>query len=410
VARQSALMRVLAQREPRIYFGGSLASWTGLWTQRVAVDWLAWEMTHSPLWVGTLAFCNLGPSVIVSPLAGAVADRLDRVRLTMVTQIVTALHAATLAALVLTGLARIELIAMLEVLAGATQAFGQPARQSLVAALVPRADLPGAVALNSLCFNLARSIGPGIGGLLVASVGVVPAMVVNCCGFLLASASMPLLRLDPAQRRGHAPTGSVLSETLDGLRYVAGHRGMLPLFLFAASIGVLVRAVPEMLPPFVDQLFHQGPKGLATVSSTIGMAALCGAIAVAARGQLSGLCRLAIGSGFALAVGTAAFVATPSFPLAVGCAALIGAASTMHGIAVQTLLQSATAGHMTGRVLSLWGMITRAAPALGALTYGYVSEAMGLRLPVLAGCVLAGLAGLAAIAGHGRMAGALERA
>src|SRR5216683_2371303 len=148
MARLAALGRVLSQRNARIFYGASLISWSGLWMQKVATDWLAWQLTHSALWVGVLAFCNLAPSVLISPFAGAVSDRVDRIRLTTATQLITATHAATLAVLTLTGLIRVEYMAGLEILLGTTQAFAQPARQCLVPGIVSRADLPGAVALN----------------------------------------------------------------------------------------------------------------------------------------------------------------------------------------------------------------------------------------------------------------------
>ncbi len=393
----------------RIFYGGSLTAWTGLWVQKVAVDWLAWQLTHSPLWVGVLAFCNLAPSVIVSPFAGAVADRMDRVRLTMVTQYITVAHALTLAALTYTGLVRVEYIACLEVLLGSAQAFAQPARQSLVPGMVTRSELPGAVALNSLTYNLARSIGPGIGGVIVALFGVVPPMLVNAAAYLYASTTLPRLDIDPAHRRGHAPTGSVLREVVEGITYVTRHPGMGPLFLFATLIGVLVRPVPEMLPPFIDTLFHQDARGLATVSSVMGVAAMVGGIVVAVRGRLTGLAGIAVFSGLAIVLATGGFVATGYFPVAVVCAALIGGFSTVHGISAQTLLQTATSSHMIGRVISLWGMIGRAAPALGAVIYGLLSEVIGLRIPVLVGATLGVGACLMAARRLPRIARALER-
>jgi MFS family permease len=357
-----------------------------------------------------MAFCNLAPSVIVSPFAGAVADRMDRVRLTVATQLFTALHAATLATLTLTGVVRIEYIAALEVLLGSVQAFAQPARQSLVPGMVPRSELPGAVALNSLCYNLARSIGPGIGGLIVAVGGVVPAMLVNCAGYIFASLTMKLLRIDPAHRRGHAPTGSVLREALDGVVYVARHPGMGPLFLFAGLVGVLARPVAEMLPPYVDHLFHQGPRGLATLASVMGMAAIAGGIMVAMHGRLGGMSRYAVGGGMMIVLATAAFVATGSFAFGIICAAAIGSAQTMHGISAQTLIQSATSGQMIGRVIGLWGMIQRAAPALGAVVYGAATEYAGLQVPVLVGCACCALLCLLFLRRLPVMERALERA
>lgn len=393
----------------RIFYGGSLAAWTGLWVQKVAVDWLAWQLTHLPAWVGVLAFCNLAPSVIVSPFAGAIADRMDRVRLTRITQYLTVGHSLTLAALTVSGLIRVEFIAALEVFIGSAQAFAQPARQSLVPGMVSRAELPGAVELNSLTYNMARSIGPGIGGLIVAAAGVVPAMLVNAAAYLFASVTIGLLAVDPQHRRGHAPTGSVLREAVDGIAYVVRHPGMGPLFLFATAIGVLIRPVQEMLPPFIDLMFHRGAGGLATVSSTIGLAAMAGGLLIALRGRLGGLARICVLAGLAITLGTAGFVATDGFGFAVVCAGLMGGATTMHGISAQTLLQSGTAGHMLGRVLSLWGMIGRAAPALGAVTYGLASEMLGLRAPVLAGCALAVIACALALRRLPAIARALER-
>ena len=258
MASFSGIGRVFSYRNARIFYSGSAVAWTGLWMQRVATDWLAWQLTHSPLWVGVIAFCSLGPSMIVSPFAGAIADRLDRVKLTVCSQLFSALHAATLVVLIATGLIRVEYIALLEFLSGISQTISQPARQCLVPGLVPRGDLPAAVALNSLTFNLARCVGPAVSGVMIAAFGVVPSIVCNCIAYLYASLTLPLLKLAPEYRRGHASSNSVWHDAADGLRYVARNRGMGPIFLYAASVGMLLRSVPEMLPPFVAQLFSRG--------------------------------------------------------------------------------------------------------------------------------------------------------
>lgn len=392
MASFSAIGRVFSYRNARIFYSGSAVAWTGLWMQRVAIDWLTWQLTHSPLWVGTIAFCSLGPSMIVSPLAGAVADRLDRVRLTTVTQMIASLHAAILVVLILTGLIRVEIIAGLELLLGISQTISQPARQCLVPGLVPRSDLPAAVALNSLTFNLARCVGPAVSGLMIAAFGVVPSIACNCVGYLYASLTLPMLDLAPEHRRGHKSNHSVWHDAAEGLRYVAGNGGMGPIFLFAASLGMLLRSVPEMLPPFVAQLFSRGAEGLAILASTMGLAALAGGLLVATRARLDGLSRIALGAGLLLTLATAGFVATHSFTVGVICMALMGAATTIHGISIQTLLQSSAAPGMIGRVLSLWGMVVRAGPAVGALVYGAASEFVGLQVPVIVGCGLACIA------------------
>jgi predicted MFS family arabinose efflux permease len=408
MASLSALGGVFAQRNARIFYAGSVTCWTGSWMQRVATDWLAWELTHSVLWVSIIAFCNLAPSVVISPLAGAVADRIDRVWLTVTSQFVAAAQAAILVVLILTGLIRVEYIAALSAFNGMAETFAQPARQCLLPGLVPRVYLPGAVALNSLTYNVARFIGPALSGPMIAAWGVVPPIACNCAAFLFASLTMYLLRLDPAIRLGHRPTHSVFHDAIEGIRYVARHRGIGPLMLFAAAVGMMLRAVPEMLPPYVADLFGRDARGLATLASTMGLAALVGGTLVAIRGRIAGLTRIAVYAGLALTLATAGFVATHHFAIGVVCIAVMGAATTMHGISIQTLLQNSASSAMVGRVLSLWGMITRAAPAMGALIYGAASEFLGLQIPVLLGCLLCSLAWLRTRSRLPRIAPALE--
>ena len=388
MASLSALGGVLAQRNARIFYSGSVVCWTGSWVQRIATDWMAWELTHSAFWVGVIAFCNLVPSVVVSPIAGAVADRMDRVKLTRASQYVAMAQSIILIGLIETGLIRIELMALLSFCNGAAETFAQPARQCLIPGLVPRQYLPGAVALNSLTYNVARFVGPAISGPMIAAWGVVPSIAVNAVAFFYASVTMSMLRLDPSVRMGTRGGGSVLHDALDGIRYVTRHPGIGPLLLFAATVGVTLRAVGEMLPPFVSILFGRGAEGLAILASSMGCAAMAGGFLVAIRGRIHGLTRIAVGCGMLLALATAGFVATNSFVVGVVCIAAMGAATTMHGISCQTLMQNSAAPSMVGRVLSLWGMITRAAPAMGALVYGAASEFFGLRVPVLIGVLL----------------------
>ncbi|MSP04342.1 MAG: MFS transporter [Acetobacteraceae bacterium] len=385
----SAIGRVLSYRNARIYFGASVLCWTGLWVQRIAVDWLAWELTHSPAWVGALVFCGLFPSVIVSPIAGAIADRVDRVRMATLVQTALLIHTLLLLTLIATGLMRVEILAVLELFSGLMQAGQQPARQAMVPGLVPRSELTGSVALNSLTYNLARFIGPAISGPVVALWGIKPAIMINALAGFLTVLSMYWLRIPDEFRHGCASGKSVLVETLAGFNYIARHPGMGPLFFFAAMMCLCLRSVPEMLAPFVARIFERGADGLAILASTMGLAALIGGILVAMRGRVQGMARVAVASGMLLAVATAGFVSTNSFEVGVLCIGLMGAATTMHGIAAQTLLQSACGPAMLGRVMSLWGLIVRALPATGALIFGIASEWLGLRIPVLISVALA---------------------
>ncbi len=410
MASLAAIRGVFAQRNAKIFYSGSIVCWTGSWVQRIATDWLAWQLTHSVMWVATIAFCNLVPSVVVSPIAGAVADRMDRVWLTMISQFVAAGQAAILVILVLTGTIRIEYMAILTFCNGAAETFAQPARQCIIPGLVPRPFLPGAVALNSLTYNAARFLGPAISGPMIAAWGVVPSIAVNCLAFLYASFTMLMLDLDPAIRRSQRSTGSVLHDAVEGVRYVVRHKGIGPLMLYAASVGMLLRAVPEMLPPYVDHLFGRGAEGLATLASAMGCAALVGGTYIAIRGRLQGLTQVALLAGLGLAVAVTGFASTHWFPVGVIAIGCMGMATTMHGISIQTLLQSACSPLMVGRVLSLWGMITRAAPAMGALVYGATSELVGLQIPLIAGSALCVLVWVHTWRRRAAIAAALEAA
>ncbi|MDB5415980.1 MAG: transporter [Rubritepida sp.] len=350
---------------------------------RIAVMWLAWELTHSALWVGMVAFSDLAPAVIFSPFAGAIADRMNRVKLTMIAQSVIAAEAFCTAMLTATGHIGIGPLLSFELIGGIAASFAQPARQALMPGLVPRSDLPAAVACNSLCFNVARFLGPAMAGPMVAIWGVVPAILCNVTAYIVATLTLPMLRVDPLHIRGHAPEGSLLSETWEGIRYAARHPGIGPILLFAGMSAILLRGIQEVLPPFVDRLFHQGAAGLAFLTASIGVGALIAGLWVASRGRLTGSTRISVIAVGVQALVAMAFVATDYYPFAVLCGALYGACASVHGISVQTLAQSAALTRMRGRTLALWGLITRACPALGALVLGSTGEVFGMRLPTL---------------------------
>lgn len=383
-----ALGRALSTRNARIFFGASLTAWTGLWMHRIAVAWLAWEMTGSAFWVGLVAFSDLAPAAFISPIAGAVADRVDRVRLTTIAQAAIALEAATVATLVAAGMMQVELLILLELCAGTAASFLQPARQTLISGIVPKSELPAAVACNSLVFNIARFIGPALAGPVIAGFGVAPAIACNAVAYVCALASMAMLQVAPAHRRGHPATSSLWSEVRDGLSYVGRHPGLGPLLAYAAAMSVLLRCVQELLPPFVERNFGRGADSLALLTASFGVGALVTGLWLSTRGRIQGAVRISIFSGLAQALSIAGFVGTGWFGFGLACAAFIGASTSMQGITTQQLAQTAARPEMRGRVLALWGLITRACPALGALMLGGAGEAFGLRLPALVGVAL----------------------
>jgi MFS family permease len=404
-----SIRRILRSQNGRIFFGGSLLAWTGLWMQRIAVGWLAWDLTGSAFWLGVVAFADLFPAVVASPIAGAVADRTDRVRLTIAVQSVVVAQGALLGALAAAGLVTIPLLIALEFVLGIAQSFAQPARQSLMPGLVPREDLAAAVAMNSLTFNVARFAGPALAGVLIVKVGIVAPIAANALFYLLATATLPLLSVAAADRVGHAPSRSLLGETVDGFRYAARHPGIGRIMLFAGVIGVFARPTLELLPAFADGLFGQGAEGLAALTSATGFGALAAGTALVARGRVRGMTLFALVAGLAMAAGSLLLAATNLFAVGVVGAASAAAAQVVHGISVQTLAQTAADRAMRGRVMSLWGLIVRACPAIGALSLGALAETIGLRPAVFAFAALCVPVFLWGMRGRRRVAAALER-
>src|SRR5690606_969556 len=148
-----------------------------------------------------------------------------------------------------TGYISVAALIAFELLGGIAQSFAQPARQALMPGLVPRADLSAAVACNSLCFNVARFLGPAVAGPMRAAWGVVPAMRCNVAAYTAATLTLPMLRVTAIHRHGHPSEGSLLSEMLEGLRYAASHPGIGPILAFAGVSAVLLRGFQEVLPP-----------------------------------------------------------------------------------------------------------------------------------------------------------------
>src|SRR5438270_718277 len=192
------VVTAFAHRNYRIYASGNAVSLIGVWMQRVAVGWLAWTLTHSGAWLGIISMAEFFPVVFLSPLAGALADRRDRVGIIRVTQIAGTVEATLLAVLVYTGAITIELLFGLTLLLGVFNAVAQPSRLALIPTLVDRAALPSALAINAIIFNSARFLGPAVAGIIIAKLSVAAAFAVNAATYVVFLVAMTNLRGIPA--------------------------------------------------------------------------------------------------------------------------------------------------------------------------------------------------------------------
>jgi predicted MFS family arabinose efflux permease len=373
--------RALSNRNFAIYVTGNVFSHTGLWVQRLAVGWLAWSLTEQAFWVGAVAFADLFPVLVIGPFGGVFADRIDRLKVVMICQGVSAVQAVALYLLTVQGLITIEILFV------PVSGFNQPARQSLVPSLVRPEDLTSAVALNSIVFNVARFTGPAIAGFVIAGYGVAPAFAINAVSFLCVIVALMCLRLPPAKRTARHGR-SVVTDLILGFRYVRRHALIGPLLLLTLAMSLFVRPMNELLPAVSEMLFQQGAAGLAILTGARGAGALIAGLAMARRGDAEGLSRHVVLSLFISAASIGLLIAGGPFWIAVVALVVFGFAMTTGGVGSITLIQVAVDNRLRGRVLSLNGLLMRGMPAFGGILMGWIADRIGLQLPLGVGAVL----------------------
>jgi MFS family permease len=348
---------------------------------------LTWQLTESGLWLGIVAFADFFPVLLIGPIAGAAADRWDRLRVVKISQTISLAQATVLFALTVSGHMNIGLLVALTAFQGFVVAFNQPARLALVPSLVPQSDLGPAVAINSIVFNLARFIGPMFAGVTIVWSGVAATFAANALSyvpFLMALARIrPILPV-----AGSAKQRSFVTDLREGIRYTATHPGIAALLVLLIALGIGGRPLNELLPGFAADVYHSGAGGLSILASAIGGGAILGGVWLAHRSHSSGLIIVAIGCALVGALAAILAIATVSMWVAVPAVVIFGFCTSSAGITIQTLIQLAAADNMRGRVMGLYGLIFRGAPAIGALVAGITSAHFGLRWPVFFGALL----------------------
>jgi MFS family permease len=371
-----AVMQVIAYRN---YMIANTASLTGTWLQKLAMSWLVWEQTQSPSWLGTFIFADLLTIITVSPVMGAIADRMDRLQLMMLAQVVMMSQAIVITALYACGWTNIWILLALQVWQSAGQGMHTATRLALVPNLVPKPLLAPAIGVNAMTYNVARFIGPAIAGLVISQWGQMPAFVLNVLSFIpfmLVLGTIVFATPD----EGSKPQGHILAQIGEGMRYAANHPGIGPLMFIMGIVSFSVRSLPDMLPGFADAVFGHGVDGLAWLTSAMGIGATGAGLILARTNGTLGLTRRLAWNVGCMALAVLVFVATRNFAVGVAAAVVCGYVITTNGVTSQTLIQSAVDGTMRGRAMSTFTLIYLGAPALGGLIFGHVAELIGLRL------------------------------
>jgi MFS family permease len=370
--------------------------------QMTAQAWLVLTLSDSPSTLGVIIALQTLPVLLLGPYGGVIADRVNKLRLMISLQTAMGVQALILGILTVTGEVRLWQVGVLAALLGLNNAFESPSRQSFMLEMVGRDSLRTAVSLNSTMVNLARVVGPAIGGLLIATTGVGVCFLINAASFIVVV--WTLLRLDRSAITRSTPVARGKGQLREGLRYVARTPELgIPLLMMALA-GVFAFEFQVTLPVLAKQALDQGSEGFGLMTAAMGVGAVGGGLLVAARGK-TGLRPLTIAAGaFGVVLLLAAMA--PTLPLALGALVLVGWGSVTFMAIGNTTLQLAAAPEMRGRVMSLWfvafqGSTPIGGPLLG-WAMGWAGARVGLGVGGVACLVVAGIGLLAAAGLHSR--------
>jgi len=377
--RLPTALQSLQHRNYRLLWLGTLISSSGDWMDQVALNWLVYQLSGSAVQLALLNLCRLAPIFVFTLVGGVVADRAERRSLLFVTQFVAMVLATILATLTLTGVVQIWMVLLIAVGRGIVLSFNQPARQSLISDLVPREDLKNAIALNSATLNLTRVLGPTIGGLLIATVGVAGAFYLNAASFVAVLYGLALMRFPDRQPR---PTkAGLLRELAGGLGYLRRRPTLRTLVVLALLPMILGMPYQTMLTVFASDVLQVGGGGLGLLTACSGIGAVLGALWVAANAHRLRLGRLMlyglIGFGAALVI----FSLSGWFWVSVLALIGVGIGQQVYMASNNALIQTHVEEEYRGRIVSTL-FLNRSMVPLGTMLAGFGTAIFGVQATV----------------------------
>jgi predicted MFS family arabinose efflux permease len=387
----SRIFRAFRYRDFRIMWMGACVSTIGTFVQQFAQSWLVYDLTKDPFYLGLDLFLGQLPIMLFSLVGGVFADRMDRRKMLLASQYIQMSCAFILAALFYTHHVHIWHILTLSFLVGVGQSFGGPAYSALLPSLVPPEDLTNAISMNSIQFNLARLVGPTLGGLAYTAFGATWCFALNGLSFVAVIASLFAIHTAFAPPKTSV---SVLTSMKEGFSFIRHREGLAPLVLLAFCTTLFGFSLVGFLPVIVRTVFHQGPKTYELLLVCSGAGSIVGALGVAALEKLKGQARLALLGMVALGLTTAGFAFSKYLSLSCFLIFLTGMAVMASASLLLSVVQLAVDDSMRGRVMSVYNIAIRAGIPLGALILGKLIPSLGIPIAVGGfGLILVAIAG-----------------
>lgn len=401
IERVRRTFRALRHRNYRLFFVGQGLSLVGTWAQQVAMGWLTWRLTGSPLLLGVVAFAGNAGMLVLGTFAGVMVDRVDRRRALLVTQSLLMLQAATLAAITFAGVVTVGHLIALALFLSVVQVFDVVLRQaSYVHFIGDRADLPNALALNAMMVNGARVIGPALAGVVLAVTSEAVCFAINALSFVAVLASFLRMRW-PAPVRDAARAGWWAS-FVEGARYTLGFAPARALLALVALSSFTIAPYSSLMPIYAKVQFAGGPQTLGFLLSAAGGGALVAMLWLAGRASVRGLTRVIGGASIASGLALAAFSHLDVYPIALALMVPVGGGLTLAAAASNTILQTVVDDRLRGRVAGFYTLAFLGVAPLGHVTAGALAGAIGAQATFL-------LNGLACVAGGFAFLRALPR-
>jgi len=367
------MVSALKYPQYRRFWFGNLAGVSGQQMMWLAQGYLVYSMTHSPLYLGYAGLMTAAPAILLNLVGGVLADRLDQRRVIFFSQVASALSVGVLATLIALDLVQVWHILTVAFVSGATQAFNNPARQSIFPQLIDRKDLMNAVALNSVVWQGTRIIAPAAGGLIYGVAG--PAATF----FLVSASFLPMgfvaLSLNEQQRRPRSQDDSMFKDLVEGVGFIRDN------FLFAFLIGMSLfssffgMGAQQLYPVFARDILDVGASGLGFLYSAGGIGSMLGMLILGSLGNVERKGLLIVGGATAYGGFLVLFALSASFPLSLAAMFLMGAFSSAYMITVQTALQLRVPDQLRGRVMGIYGISHNIGP-LGAMQAGALAAAV----------------------------------
>ena len=384
------VFRALRHRNYRLFFGGQSISLIGTWMQQIALNWLVYRLTGSAMLLGLVGFTSRIPTFLLAPFAGVMADRWNRHRMLIITQVLSMVQAMILAALVLTNRIAVWHIITLSIFLGLVNAVDIPTRQSFVPDMVEkREDLGNAIALNSSIVNGARLIGPSIAGVLIATLGEGLCFLLNGLSFIAVIAALKAMRIEHRER--DAANSHVIEGLKEGFSYAFGFAPIRSVLLLLALVSLMGVPYSVLMPVFAEKILHRGPEAFGFLLGATGVGALAGTLYLASRKSVLGLGRIIVIASTIFGIGLIGFSLSRVFWLSLCFMLLTGFGMMVQMASSNTILQTLVEEDKRGRVMSIYTMAFVGMVPFGSILAGSLATNLGAPNTILIGgmiCIL----------------------